>query len=36
MSAKQGKRGKSWKYQLKGVYLVAVLNFTLFDDDDSY
>ncbi|GHU60200.1 hypothetical protein FACS189411_17570 [Bacteroidia bacterium] len=30
---KQAPRKKNWNYQLKGVYLVAVLNFILFKDE---
>jgi predicted transposase/invertase (TIGR01784 family) len=32
---KQGKRGKYWKYGLKGVYLVAVLDFIWFTDAED-
>jgi predicted transposase/invertase (TIGR01784 family) len=32
---KQAPRNKNWNYQLKGVYLVAVLDFTLSRDKDD-
>ena len=32
----QARRGNDWDYQLKAVYVIGILNFTMDDSSDSY